>query len=193
MASSLRAAGVTGAGPELPGAKVMPTLLGERAQAKAEGAAGRAVLVGGVAAVPVDAGGTDVAATTRELPSEDESVSLVSAPVPAVKLPSPSIPLVNSESVVSPSRAMWDAAPSCSGATAPPPDDANAHKNRETTKSGGTEERHVECMDYRYRWRTRQTQKPPALRRALGLHCSIPEKWPTRLWTTSAHIDDTGA
>ncbi|KAJ1188267.1 hypothetical protein NDU88_005029 [Pleurodeles waltl] len=67
---------------------------------------------------------------------------------------------------------MWDAAPSCSGATAPPPDDANAHKNRETAKRGATtEERHVECMHYRYRWQTRQTQKPPALRLALGLHC----------------------
>ncbi|KAJ1106930.1 hypothetical protein NDU88_004328 [Pleurodeles waltl] len=65
---------------------------------------------------------------------------------------------------------MWDAAPSCSGATAPPPDDANAHKYRETTKRGGeTEERHVQCMKYRYRWRTRQTQKLPVLRCALGV------------------------
>ncbi|KAJ1110059.1 hypothetical protein NDU88_007414 [Pleurodeles waltl] len=94
------------------------------------------MLEGGVAAVPVDGGGTDVAATTRELPSEDESVSLVSAPVPAVELPSPSVPLVKSDSLVWPSMAMWDAAPWCSGATAPPPDDADAHKKRETTKRG---------------------------------------------------------
>ncbi|KAJ1115717.1 hypothetical protein NDU88_003939 [Pleurodeles waltl] len=152
----------------------MPTLLGERARSEGLGAAGRAVLVGGVAAVPVEVGGTDFAATTRELPSEDESVSLVADPVPAVKLPSPSVPVVYSESVVWPSMAMWDAAPSCSGATVPPPDDADAHKNRETTKRGGTtEERQVECMAYRYRWQTIQTQLPPALRWAVGCYrCS---------------------
>ncbi|KAJ1178092.1 hypothetical protein NDU88_003340 [Pleurodeles waltl] len=67
---------------------------------------------------------------------------------------------------------MWDAAPSCSGATAPPPDDANAHKNRETTKrEEKTEERHVQCMQYRYRWWARQTEKPPALHHALGMVC----------------------
>ncbi|KAJ1160943.1 hypothetical protein NDU88_001432 [Pleurodeles waltl] len=124
--------------------------------------------VRGVAAVPVDAVGTEGPATARELPSEEESVSLVSAPVPAVELPSPSVPLVNSESVVSPSRAMWEAAPSCSGGTDPPPDDANAHKNRETTKRVGKKvEKHVQCMQYRYRWRTLQTQQPSALRHAL--------------------------
>ncbi|KAJ1205273.1 hypothetical protein NDU88_000708 [Pleurodeles waltl] len=170
MASSLRAAGVTGAGPEVPGAKVMPTILGERAWGKRSGAAGRAVLVGEVAAVPVEVGGTDGAATTRELPSVDDSVSLVGDPVADVKLPSPSVPLVLSESVVWPSMAMWDAAPSCSGATVPPHDDADAHKIRESTKRGGeTEEEQVECMAYRYRWRTIQTQLPPAQRRALGL------------------------
>ncbi|KAJ1143301.1 hypothetical protein NDU88_009611 [Pleurodeles waltl] len=110
--------------------------MGRRLRGCWEGGAGR-----GVAAVPVDAGGTDVATTTRELPSEDESVSLVSATVRAVELTSPSVPLVNSKSVVSPSRDMWDAAPSCSGATAPPPDDANAHKNRETTKRGGRQKK----------------------------------------------------
>ncbi|KAJ1109840.1 hypothetical protein NDU88_007198 [Pleurodeles waltl] len=96
-----------------------------------EGGAGR-----GVAAVPVDAVGTEGPATAGELPSEEESLSLVSAPVPAVELPSPSVPLVPSDSIASPSRAKWDAAPSCSGANAPPPDDAIAHKNRETKKGG---------------------------------------------------------
>ncbi|KAJ1209062.1 hypothetical protein NDU88_004441 [Pleurodeles waltl] len=67
--------------------------------------------------------------------------------------------------------AMWDAAPLCSGATAPPPDDANAQKNRETAKKGGEQKKDMYAlsMAYRYRWRTRQTQKPPALRRAVGL------------------------
>ncbi|KAJ1103799.1 hypothetical protein NDU88_001220 [Pleurodeles waltl] len=46
-----------------------------------------------------------------------------------------------SESVVWTSMAMWDAAPLCSGATATPPDGANAHKNRETAKKGGEQKK----------------------------------------------------
>ncbi|KAJ1208743.1 hypothetical protein NDU88_004126 [Pleurodeles waltl] len=148
----------------------MPTLLGEQPRDTRRGAAGREVLVGGVVALPVDAVGTEGPATARELSSEVESVSLFSAPVPAVELASPSLPLVTSDFIVSPSRAMWDAAPSCSGGTAPPPDDANAHKYRETTKRGGKkEERHVQCMQYRYRWRTLHTQQPSALRHAFSV------------------------
>ncbi|KAJ1189804.1 hypothetical protein NDU88_006546, partial [Pleurodeles waltl] len=41
-------------------------------------------------------------------------------------------------------------------------------------------------------WRRGQTQKPPALRRALGVHYSISETWPTSQWTTTARIGDTG-
>ncbi|KAJ1123305.1 hypothetical protein NDU88_001776 [Pleurodeles waltl] len=63
----------------------------------------------------------------------------MSARVPAVELASPSVPLVNSESVAWPFMAMLDAAFSCSDATSPPPDDANAHMNRKTTKKGGGE------------------------------------------------------
>ncbi|KAJ1127691.1 hypothetical protein NDU88_006084 [Pleurodeles waltl] len=106
MTSSLRAAGVTGAGPEVPGAKEMPAFLGERARSEGRGAAGRAGLVRWVAAVPVVAVGTDVAANARELPSEDVSVSLTSPRVPVVELPSPSVSLVNSVSVAWPSGAM---------------------------------------------------------------------------------------
>ncbi|KAJ1106722.1 hypothetical protein NDU88_004122 [Pleurodeles waltl] len=69
-------------------------------------AAGRAELVRWVAAVPVEAGGTDVAATARELPSEDVSVSLVSPRLPVVKLPSPSVSLVASVSVPWPTGAL---------------------------------------------------------------------------------------
>ncbi|KAJ1113530.1 hypothetical protein NDU88_001772 [Pleurodeles waltl] len=36
-------------------------------------------------------------------------------------------------------------------------------------KRSETEEREFKCMAYRYRWRTRQTQQPPALRRAPAL------------------------
>ncbi|KAJ1118692.1 hypothetical protein NDU88_006880 [Pleurodeles waltl] len=97
-----------------------------------EGGAG-----GEVAAVPVVAVGTEVPATAKELPSEEESLSLVSAPVPVVELPSHSVPLVPSDSVNSPSRVMFVAAPSCFGANAPPPDDANAHKDRVTKQNGG--------------------------------------------------------
>ncbi|KAJ1134596.1 hypothetical protein NDU88_001047 [Pleurodeles waltl] len=116
----------------------MPTLLCERARETRlgllrgcwEGGAGR-----GVAAVPVVGVGTEVSATARELPLEEESLSLVSPPVPVVELPSPSVPPVPSSSVDPPFRAMWDAA--SSGASAPLPDDANAHKDREDGPDDG--------------------------------------------------------
>ncbi|KAJ1136200.1 hypothetical protein NDU88_002618 [Pleurodeles waltl] len=94
------------------------------------------MLVGGVAAVPVVTLGTEVSATAREIPSEEETQSLVSAPVSFVELPLPSVPLVPSDSVNSPSRALWVAAPSVSGANAPPPDDANTHKDRRARPLG---------------------------------------------------------
>ncbi|KAJ1177229.1 hypothetical protein NDU88_002490 [Pleurodeles waltl] len=47
----------------------------------------------GVAAVPVAGVVTEVSATTRELPSEEVSVSKLSPPVSDVVLPSPSVPL----------------------------------------------------------------------------------------------------
>ncbi|KAJ1174611.1 hypothetical protein NDU88_006431 [Pleurodeles waltl] len=106
MTSSLRAAGVTGAGPEVPGVKEMAGFLALRARAEGRGAAGRAELVRWVAAVPVGSVGTDVAATARELPSEDVSVSLTSPRVPVVEPASPSVSLVMSESVAWPSGAM---------------------------------------------------------------------------------------
>ncbi|KAJ1100615.1 hypothetical protein NDU88_004405 [Pleurodeles waltl] len=106
MTSSLRAAGVTGAGPEVPGAKEMPGFLAERARGERGGAAGRAEMVRWVAAVPVMAGGTDGATPAREPPSEDVSVSLQAPVVPVVELPSPSVSLVQSDSVAWPSWAM---------------------------------------------------------------------------------------
>ncbi|KAJ1176789.1 hypothetical protein NDU88_002056 [Pleurodeles waltl] len=141
IASSLRAAGLTWAEPEVPGVKEMPTLLGERTGATRWGATGRAVLVRGVAAAPVAGVVLEVSATTRELPSEEESESVLSPPVSAVVLPSPSVPLVSLASVDSASWILWDAAPSVDRAPAPPPDDANAHMDRMTENNGGERER----------------------------------------------------
>ncbi|KAJ1123685.1 hypothetical protein NDU88_002153 [Pleurodeles waltl] len=90
-----------------------------------------------MAAVPVEAGGTDVAATPRELPSEDVSLSLLSPAVPVVVLPSPSGSLVPSVSVPGPTGALCPAAPSCSDAKSPPPDDANAHMHKKMKRKGG--------------------------------------------------------
>ncbi|KAJ1106102.1 hypothetical protein NDU88_003505 [Pleurodeles waltl] len=131
IASSLRAAGLTGAGPAVPGAKEMPTLLGERARQLDEGLLGGWCWYG-VVTVPVAGVVTEVSTTTRELQSEEVSVSELSPPVSAVVLPSPSVPLVTSVSVDSASWVLWDAVPSIDGASAPPPDDANAHKDRMT-------------------------------------------------------------
>ncbi|KAJ1179156.1 hypothetical protein NDU88_004392 [Pleurodeles waltl] len=125
IASSLRAAGLTGAGPKVPGVKEKPTLLGERSRATWWGATGRAVLVR-VAAVPVAGVVMEVSATTIELPSEEESESALSTHVHAVVLPLPSIPLIPSVSVESASWVLWAEAPLVAGAPAPPPDDANA-------------------------------------------------------------------
>ncbi|KAJ1116886.1 hypothetical protein NDU88_005091 [Pleurodeles waltl] len=81
-----------------------------------------AVLVVGVA--------TEVFATTRELPSEEASLSELSPPVSAVVRPLPSVPLVPSLLVDLDSWALWDAAPSVASASAPPPDDGNVQKDR---------------------------------------------------------------
>ncbi|KAJ1129864.1 hypothetical protein NDU88_008226 [Pleurodeles waltl] len=83
----------------------MAGFLAVRARAEGRWAAGRAELVRWLAAVPVGSVGTDVAATARELPSEDVSVSLTSARVPVVEPPLPSVSLVMSESVAWPSGA----------------------------------------------------------------------------------------
>ncbi|KAJ1113401.1 hypothetical protein NDU88_001647 [Pleurodeles waltl] len=133
-------------------------------------------MVGEVAAVPVEVGCTDGAATTGELPSGDKSVSLFGDPVADVKLPSPSVPLVKSESVVWPSMAMWDAAPSCSGATVPLPDDADVQKDRESRKESFSA------------WHTAtvggQDKRSSPLHYAVILPSAhaIPGKWPTWQW-----------
>ncbi|KAJ1113719.1 hypothetical protein NDU88_001961 [Pleurodeles waltl] len=90
----------------------------------------------GVADVPVAGVVTAVSATTRELPSEEVSVSALSPPVPAMVLLSPSVPLVPSPLVDSASWVMWDAAPYIACASAPPPDDANAQGQDDKTKTG---------------------------------------------------------
>ncbi|KAJ1199667.1 hypothetical protein NDU88_003500 [Pleurodeles waltl] len=139
IASSLRAAGLTGAGAEVPMVKETPTLLGEQAQATGWGATGRAVLVRGVA----DKDGAGVvpsgSATGRETPTEEESESdVVVAPVSPVVLPSPSIPLVPTALLVPDS---WAAASPLAGALPLSPDDANAHIDRggERRRVGETE------------------------------------------------------
>ncbi|KAJ1176712.1 hypothetical protein NDU88_001980 [Pleurodeles waltl] len=141
IASSLRAAGLTGAGPEVPGAKEMPTLLGERAKATRREAIGREVLERRMAAVSAAGVVTEVSATNRELPLEEESESVLSPPVSAVVLPSPSVPLIPSASVDSASWVLWNAAPSVAGTPVPPPDDANAHMNRMTEAERGEGEK----------------------------------------------------
>ena len=78
MASSVRAAGGTGAGPEVPGAKETEALpFGERARAAGRGVGWRAECVGGVA----DKGDGTVppvgSATARERPLEEDAADSV--------------------------------------------------------------------------------------------------------------------
>ncbi|KAJ1081376.1 hypothetical protein NDU88_001558 [Pleurodeles waltl] len=112
-----------------------------------------------VAAVRVAGVVTEVSATTRELPSEEISVSKLSPPVSAVGLRAPLalVPLVPSASVDSATWVLWDAAPSVAGASAPPPYDANAHKERVTKlEKEGEETKDTLCqwLDQHHHWRT---------------------------------------
>ncbi|KAJ1215913.1 hypothetical protein NDU88_003520 [Pleurodeles waltl] len=90
-----------------------------------------------MAAIPVAGVVTELSTTTRDLPSEEVSESVLSPPVSAMVLPSPSVPLVPSASVDSASGVPWDAAPSVASASVPPPDDANAHKYRMAKQERG--------------------------------------------------------
>ncbi|KAJ1201602.1 hypothetical protein NDU88_005409 [Pleurodeles waltl] len=90
---------------------------------------------------------TEVSATTRELPSEEVSESVLSPPVSSVVLPWPSVPLVPSGSGDSVSWILWDADPSIAGASAPPPDDANAHKGRMTKQESGGERQRIHWVN----------------------------------------------